>query len=150
LQQTHRFTARQIKWEPTTVNITQRSAESQIPSDVSLLTRIENWRMVFRTAQIMHAVPFYTPPDGHTPVDPPEARIPPYIQDAALLEDTWRCMQDVAVKQFIKLYYIQRATLQVIRRKMRKHGVILRTPEDQSNFNNNALRQFAHALKVLP
>ena len=108
-----------------------------------LLGRIANWRRVYRSAQRILAVPYYTPPvAGETMQSEVIIKIPLNIQDGVVLEKTWRNLDNLGYKWYLKYQYISALKPQVIWRKLKNYHVRIRSDEEHDSFDKKALEYF--------
>jgi len=144
------------------------------PELLELEAKINNWRRHYKVGLRIESVPYYTPPrqgniinDEIIATIPEEQKaailesikkqreqinkLPPDMQEAVKLELTWRSLEDQGKKWFIKYIYIDRIDRTsngcfVLWRKMKNHGIRLRTYEQQNTFNIKALEYFNRRL----
>jgi hypothetical protein len=108
---------------------------------------IENWRRFYRVTQKITSVPYYTPPEaGEVMQDDRKVNMPVSMQDAIRCEFAWRNLASRPKKLFIKYEYISRMPKQVIWRKLKKEGVIIRNHNEHLLFTRSALDHFIKAL----
>jgi len=108
-----------------------------------ILERVQNWRRFYRVCQKIHAVPYYQPPPlGDVHEEELMVKLPISMQDALLLELTWRNMDNQAYKYFLKYEYIARIPHQVTWRKLKHYGVRIRNNSEHMLFNWACLDHF--------
>ena len=115
--------------------------------DSDIIERIENWSRVYRTGQIIHAVPYYQPPEaGDVMEEERIVRLPFYLQDAIHLELVWRNMDVLGHKFYIKWQYINRLPCSPIWRKMKQYGVRIKNHTDHQLYDRSAVSYFERRL----
>ena len=89
------------------------------------------------------SVPYYTTPElGDVHEEQRIVKIPLKMQDAVKLEWVWRNLYHPAYKWYLKMEYIDRNKPQVVWRKMKNHGVKIRSDEEHEAFNRKSLEYF--------
>lgn len=112
-----------------------------------IIDRLDNWRRFYKTVQVLHTVPYYTPPEaGDVFEEERFTRIPIEVHDAMFLEFTWRVLDNQGYKHYIKYEYIHRMKPQAMWRKLKPFGLKLRSYEEHDSINRLALEYFIRNL----
>ena len=114
------------------------------------LDRIDNWRRNVKQTYRIHHVPWYTPPDAGNVFEEMINKAPPINRtDAEHLECIWSALPDNDKKVFILEHYILRAPYFLVRRKLKRKGVIIQSLEMFRVYENSVLRYFENRLWLL-
>jgi hypothetical protein len=87
------------------------------------------------------AVPWYTPPikgDTYEEIDS-VIKYPIVMKDAIVMERAWRNMSDKSKKFFIKHEYVLKTNNFIVKRKLNKQGIKIKSFEDYEAFNYSSL-----------
>lgn len=142
------------------------------PEISDLLDKISNWRRYYKIGLRIESVPYYTPPRSGSTVNDeiiqtlePETqkavlesirkqrdeinRLPPKMQEAVKLELCWRNLEDTGKKFFIKYEHIDQLSKSqngcfMLWRKMKNHGIRIRTFAQHDEFDRKAL-EYLHS-----
>lgn len=144
----------------------------------SLEDRITNWRRFYQESIRIECAPYYVPPASGSIINDeialtrmidPEfkaaieknisqrkelvGRTPVEMQDAMLLESTWRIMPDIAKKTYLKLEKIDQLSRNrngcfILWRRMKAFGVQIRSHDVHEAYDRKCMDYFAMRLAI--